>query len=199
MRPLSSDIGMDDRQHNYAPAPNRRPRFPLGGLGAFEYLVCAPPPSPAAIGEARRWGVLFPVRPFQKIVMVGTVALLCCGCFPLRRLSTPGVSGVVVNSRTGSLVTNAQVVVSPIHHSEPSVDEVLANAEARTATTGSNGEFAFAPERRWGLYVVGTDLWPPSGALVVSGGGYEPVVVGFWTKGQTQTNLGFILLKEVVK
>src|SRR6266404_6509253 len=37
---------------NKAPAPNRRPRFPLGGLGEFEYRVCAPPPSPAAVGEA---------------------------------------------------------------------------------------------------------------------------------------------------
>jgi hypothetical protein len=39
---------------NKAPAPNRRPRFPLGGLGEFEYLVCAPSASPAAVGEARR-------------------------------------------------------------------------------------------------------------------------------------------------
>ena len=36
------------------PAPNRRPRFPLGALGEFECLVCAPPASSAAVGEARR-------------------------------------------------------------------------------------------------------------------------------------------------
>jgi len=41
---------------NKAPAPNRRPRFSLGGLGEFEYLVYAPPSSPAAVGEARRQG-----------------------------------------------------------------------------------------------------------------------------------------------
>jgi hypothetical protein len=40
---------------NKAPSPNRRPRFPLGGLGEFEYHVCAPPASLAAVGEARRW------------------------------------------------------------------------------------------------------------------------------------------------
>jgi hypothetical protein len=39
---------------NYAPAPNRRPRFPFGSLGEFEHLVCAPRTSPAAVGEAQR-------------------------------------------------------------------------------------------------------------------------------------------------
>ncbi len=39
---------------NKAPAPNRRPRFPLGGFGEFEYPVGARPASPAAVGEARR-------------------------------------------------------------------------------------------------------------------------------------------------
>lgn len=40
---------------NKAPAPNRRPRFPLGGLGEFQYRVCARPSLPAAVGEAHRW------------------------------------------------------------------------------------------------------------------------------------------------
>jgi hypothetical protein len=41
--------------HNEAPAPNRRPRFPLVALFPFVYLFCAPPASPAPVGEARRW------------------------------------------------------------------------------------------------------------------------------------------------
>ena len=36
------------------PAPNRRSRFPFGGLVEFAYGVCAPSASPAAVGEARR-------------------------------------------------------------------------------------------------------------------------------------------------
>jgi len=40
---------------NHAPAPNRRPRFPLGSPGQFEYHFCAPPASRAAVGEAQRW------------------------------------------------------------------------------------------------------------------------------------------------
>ena len=39
---------------NQAPAPNRRPRFPLSGVGEFDDLICAPPASPAAVGEAQR-------------------------------------------------------------------------------------------------------------------------------------------------
>src|SRR5258705_8588908 len=38
---------------NKAPAPNRCPRFPLGGSGGFGYGCCAPPASPAAVGEAQ--------------------------------------------------------------------------------------------------------------------------------------------------
>jgi hypothetical protein len=39
---------------NHAPAPNRRPSFPLGALAELGYLFCAPPAFPAAVGEARR-------------------------------------------------------------------------------------------------------------------------------------------------
>lgn len=42
---------------NKAPAPNRLPRFPLGSLGRFDYPFCAPPASPAAVGEAHRWAI----------------------------------------------------------------------------------------------------------------------------------------------
>ena len=42
------------RTANKAPPPNRRPRFPLGGLGGFGCPFCAPPAFPAAVGEARR-------------------------------------------------------------------------------------------------------------------------------------------------
>jgi len=37
---------------NNAPAPNRRPHFPLGGLGGFGYRICASPTSSAPVGEA---------------------------------------------------------------------------------------------------------------------------------------------------
>jgi hypothetical protein len=54
-----ASYGLVDRlfpknRSGYAPAPNRRPRFVLGTLAEFDYLVCAPPASPAAVGEARR-------------------------------------------------------------------------------------------------------------------------------------------------
>jgi hypothetical protein len=42
---------------NDAPAPNRRPRFPLRSLAWFDHHLCAPTAVPAAVGEARRWVV----------------------------------------------------------------------------------------------------------------------------------------------
>ncbi len=41
-------------EHNQAPAPNRRPRFPVGSPGEMDYHLCAPPASPAAVVEAQR-------------------------------------------------------------------------------------------------------------------------------------------------
>jgi hypothetical protein len=43
------------RTANKAPAPNRRPCFPLGTSAVFVYRFSAPPVTPAAVGEARRW------------------------------------------------------------------------------------------------------------------------------------------------
>jgi hypothetical protein len=41
-------------QPNKAPAPNRRPRLPLGGSGEFGYFVYASPSSSAVVDEAQR-------------------------------------------------------------------------------------------------------------------------------------------------
>jgi hypothetical protein len=41
---------------NNAPAPNRRPRFPLATMFASDYDFCAPPSLSAAVGEPRRSG-----------------------------------------------------------------------------------------------------------------------------------------------
>lgn len=40
---------------NQMPQPNRHPRLPLGSSVWFDYLFCAPPAFPAAVGKARRW------------------------------------------------------------------------------------------------------------------------------------------------
>jgi hypothetical protein len=41
--------------NSQAPATSRHPRFLLGSQEQFEYHSCAPPASPAVVGEARRW------------------------------------------------------------------------------------------------------------------------------------------------
>jgi hypothetical protein len=64
------------RGSNYAPAPNRRPRFPLDGLEEFECPVCAPRASPAAVGEAQRWGPH--VRAFYWVLLISAQIWLPC-------------------------------------------------------------------------------------------------------------------------
>jgi hypothetical protein len=49
----SSNQTTEMKMLNQAPAPNRRQRFPLGGLLKFEYSFCALPARWAAVGEAR--------------------------------------------------------------------------------------------------------------------------------------------------
>ena len=46
---------MTAQKANNAPAPNRRPGFPHGGLTMFVNFFFAPPPSRAAVGEAPRY------------------------------------------------------------------------------------------------------------------------------------------------
>lgn len=71
---------------NKAPAPNRRPRAPLRALAEFAYSVCAPPTSPAAVGEAQRWAetvARFWDANFMKQMIALTLlasALFLAGC-----------------------------------------------------------------------------------------------------------------------
>jgi hypothetical protein len=48
-------VGGVGRKPGPYPAPNRRPRFAFAALVPFDYLFRAPPASPAAVGEARRY------------------------------------------------------------------------------------------------------------------------------------------------
>jgi hypothetical protein len=46
-------VGGVGRKPGPYPAPNRRQRFPLGGLEEYGYHICAQSASPAAVGEAQ--------------------------------------------------------------------------------------------------------------------------------------------------
>jgi hypothetical protein len=140
------------------------------------------------------------MRFLRHLVILGSISLLCSGCFPVHLVTTPGISGVVLNSQTHSPVVGAQTVVSPMHHSSPSAYEVVTNIHALVVVTDTSGQFASPPQRRWSVFVAGFegDIRPPCGALVVRCNGYEPAVSSFWS-WQTATNLGNILLSPITK
>src|SRR5215475_7362847 len=80
--------------------------------------------------------------------------LACCGCFPLRFTTSPGASGVVLDSQTRSPIAGAEVVVSRSTYPPSSANDAFANGRLPVTTTGADGEFSIAPERGWDFFVV---------------------------------------------
>jgi hypothetical protein len=107
-------------QPNKAPAPNRRPRSPLGGWSGFGHSVCAQPASPASVGEAQRWApVCQPLnntmkRQLTKMILILTLASLAA-------FST-GCVGVMVSH------TQRQTYDCPSIGDKPAADAVFAPA-----------------------------------------------------------------------
>jgi hypothetical protein len=103
---------------NKAPAPNRRSRFPFRTLAQFGYPVCAPPSSPAAVGEARQLGKHGKEYMKTQIVIIITACCLCAAAAEskeskeptaqveglVQRLESGKTEGVFVDFFAGSLV-----------------------------------------------------------------------------------------------
>jgi hypothetical protein len=97
------------------------------------------------------------------LTVVGGLCLV--GCFPYHYTLRPGVTGVVLDARTGSPVANATVAVrSRDFHGQ--IGEV-------TLATGADGKFHLAPEQRWGIYVVPMDVFGPWVDAAITAPSYE--------------------------
>ena len=131
--------------------------------------------------------------PFVRIPTLLVALLLLAGCFPLRFTTSPGASGVVVDSQTRAPIAGAEVVVSRSTYPPGSMDEALTNRRPPSITTETNGSFSIPPERAWDLFVIPVDAFPPFGLLVVKHDGYDPVLVPFWSRSTKP--LGEVLMK----
>jgi hypothetical protein len=127
---------------------------------------------------------------------LGLLLLLASSaCIPLRFNTSPGASGVVLDSRTRSPIDGAEVVVSRLTYPPPSVEAALTNSRPPTAITTNGGQFSIPAERRLDLYVVPVDIFPRFGMLVVKHEGYESTLLPFWSR--SVTDVGEVALTPV--
>jgi len=121
------------------------------------------------------------------------LCVACSGCLPLRFNTSPGATGVVLDSEHRAPIAGAQVVVSHLIYPPPSADEAFTNSRPPLVTTDAGGHFSLPAERRWDFFVVPMDIFPRFGLLVVKCEGYQTLVVPFWSK--TVTDVGEIKMQ----
>ena len=104
----------------------------------------------------------------------------------------PGVSGTVLDARTGAPVAGAAVSVAPVRGDDP----------VGTATTVTDGSFRVPPRRHWGVYIVPGDVFALPFTLSVQHDGYQQAVVQFAhrVKGDgTTRNFGVVRIESLTK
>ena len=132
-----------------------------------------------------------------EMTMLLIAAWSCTGCVPLKYTTSPGASGVVLDSKTRAPLTGAEVVISRSTYPPVSVGEAFTNSRPPTVITEASGRFSIPPEHVWDLFVVPVDSFPPFGLLVVKHEGYDSVLIPFWSRSTKP--LGEVLMKPVAK
>jgi hypothetical protein len=122
---------------------------------------------------------------------------LCTGCWPAHITTSPGASGIVLDSETRAPIRGASMVVSRsegrwvqsdfevIDH-PPSLERALTNSRPPQVLTGDSGSFSIRPKHKWVIYVPLAKLMPASGTLVIRREGYRPGLVPLSTNGMQQ-------------
>ena len=146
---------------------------------------------------------------FFSVMMLG---LLSSGCLTIeRQVTSPGAKGIVLDARTRSPLSGADVVVSrlgldSVSTNPPVISDALTNTRPPVVTTGKNGRFRIPAERHHELivdYLIEPYL-PPGGTLIVQHTGYQPVAIPLWgclrpLSEPPPTNFITVLLSPVSK
>lgn len=77
----------------------------------------------------------------------------------------PGVSGRVVDAKTSSPISGAEVTVS--------LSSPAKNTGPKMAATDSDGAFSIQPEKHWGIYIIPMDFMGFFGQVTVNASGYS--------------------------
>ncbi len=89
----------------------------------------------------------------RTAALLVSATILGTGCWPMHVISSPGVSGIVIDRQTRNPLGGAQVIVSHVwqrdwpNYGVPTVEEALADTRPPLIVTGTNGTF-FIPHRR---------------------------------------------------
>src|SRR5262249_37638074 len=123
---------------------------------------------------------------------------LCTGCWPARITSSPGASGILLDSETHAPICGALVVVSrsvgrSVRSSDgenipdpPSLERALTNSRPPQVLTDDTGSFSIPSKHKWIIYFPSGTLMPAHGTLVIRRGGYRPGLVPLSTNGVQQ-------------
>jgi hypothetical protein len=143
---------------------------------------------PLRAGTARA-----PGNTLQLCWLFCILALLSSGCVPWKFTTSPGATGRVVDARTHTPISGAELVISRSTYPPPSVEKAFVNHRAPMVMTGETGGFSVPLQRRIDLYCVPVDIFPRFGLLVVRCQGYKSACVPFWSR--SVADLGEIQLE----
>jgi hypothetical protein len=104
------------------------------------------------------------VSAVRNMLLITFVALGLTGCLPYHFTLRPGVSGVVLDGRDSTPITNATIVVTTRDSSRQTGEIVL--------TTTADGAFYVPPKQRWSVYIMPMDVFGPWSKASISAPGY---------------------------
>ena len=100
-----------------------------------------------------------------RFLLTSVLSLTLAGCFPMRFVSRPGVSGVVLDDSTSRPVANTTVTL----RMKTSDGEVTSTT---STTTGAQGAFLIPARHVWWIYFVGMDFVGYRGTAELEAPGY---------------------------
>ena len=99
----------------------------------------------------------------RRALLLLIAASALSGCFPVRYLVRPGVSGSVIDDATGAPIRNATVILSRTGRSQfPLIATV----------TDAQGGFTLAERHAIGIYIVPEDVFDFGGTVDIYASGY---------------------------
>lgn len=146
--------------------------------------------------------------------------LLSSGCFPARFTTSPGATGVVLDSQTRAPISHAELFVSKANYQlpvvtnpvtgkseevvpatedqlvAPTLDEAIKKRRVPVVFTSSDGKFSIPPQTKWGIYIVPMDIFGPQGTLVVRCEGYTNIIKFIGSHTNQTIDVGEILLEK---